>query len=108
MNTPQHTLRPYLEMIEKQCQLLDRDKLIQLILDLAKQIDADKRNDFLESFQSVLPTESKQTSTGSQATLSELLEEIAEFHEIIQARVSSIADGSYWDDPDDDDWEDSY
>jgi hypothetical protein len=114
MNTPQHTLRPYLEMIEKQCQLLDRDKLIQLILDLAKQIDADKRNDFLETFefefQSSLPTKSRQIPTVSQATLSELLEEIAEFHKIIQTRVSSIEDGTYWDDPDDDDddWDDSY
>jgi hypothetical protein len=108
MNTPQPALRPYLEIIEKECQLLDRDSLIQLILALAKQVDPSKRNDFLETFHAELPTKGNRTAAAPKTNMSELTAEIAELHETIQARVISIDDGSYWDDPDDDDWEDSY
>ena len=108
MNTLQPALRPYLEIIEKQCRLLDRDKLIQLILALAKQAAPSKRNDFLENFHSILQTGAKQTITDPETDLAGLLTEIEELHEIIQDRVISINDGSYCDDPDDDEWEDSY
>ncbi|MCP4342625.1 MAG: hypothetical protein GY799_28025 [Desulfobulbaceae bacterium] len=108
MTPPQPALRPYLESIEQQCQLLDRNKLIQLILDLAKQATPGKRNDFLENFHSILPAEDKQTTTDPETDLADLQAEIEELHEIIRDRVISINDGSYWDDPDDDDWEDSY
>lgn len=108
MNTPQPALRPYLEIIEQQCQLLDRDQLIQLILDLAKQIDPGQRNNFLETFQSILPIEGKQTTADSKTALPELQAEIEEFNKRLRARASSIEDGSYWDDPDDDDWGDPY
>jgi hypothetical protein len=40
MNTSQAALRPYLEIIVTQCEELDRDDLIQLILALAiKNVD---------------------------------------------------------------------
>jgi len=50
MRTTKPALRPYLETIEKQCQPLDRDSLIQLILDLVKQLDTEKRSAFLQTF----------------------------------------------------------
>ncbi len=108
MNTPQPALRPYLESIEEQCQLLERDKLIQLILALAKQAAPSRRNDFLVNFHSILSAENTQATTASETDLAELQTEIKELHEIIRDRLVSIEDGSYWDDPDDEDWEDSY
>ncbi|MGB3224462.1 MAG: hypothetical protein WBB23_16800 [Desulforhopalus sp.] len=104
MDTQQPALRLYLEIIEKQCRLPDRDRLTQLILTPKKQVDPGKRNAFLESFHSIFPI--KAATTSPKINLAELQTEIEKLHKIIRASVISIDDGSYWDDPDDEDWED--
>lgn len=108
MKTTQLALRPYLEKIEKHCRLLDRDLLMQLILDLARQVEARERNDFLHSFLSVLPGAEIQAVGVDKTSETELTDEIEDLRQEIQGRIKSIEDGSYWDDPDGDDWEDSY
>lgn len=104
MNISAPALRPYLEMIEKQCRALDRENLIQLILTMAKQIDPGKRTDFLVNFQSQLPTAEKETSTDP-ANPAQMQAELEELRESVRTRIMSIEDGSYWDDPDDEDWD---
>jgi len=106
MNISAPALRPYLEMIEKQCRALDRENLIQLILTMAKQVDSGKRTDFLDNFQSHLPTAKKEKSADT-AHPAQLQEELEELRESVRTRIISIEDGSYWDDPDEEDW-DSY
>ncbi len=108
METTQLALRPYLETIEKHCRLLDRESLIQLICDMARQVEPATRNDFLQSFLSSLPETKKQSVLVNETSDNELLTEIEELRQEIQARIESIENGTYWDDPDDDDWQDSY
>jgi hypothetical protein len=108
MTTKQLALRPYLEVLEKHCRLLDRDSLLQVFLNMAKQIKPDKRNDFLHSFLTELPGTEKQMAVSSRTADTALLEEIEDFHQEIKVRLKSIDDGTYWDDPDDDDWDDDY
>ncbi len=107
MKTTKPALRPYLEIIEKECQSLDKDSLVHLIIALAKQIDAEKRNDFLQVFHSSLPNREQQTTQPSSIPITKLLAEIEGLHQEIEARIESIEDGTYWEDPDDD-WDDSY
>ncbi len=102
MKTTRPALRPYLEIIEKECQSLDQDSLIQLIVNLAKQIDAEKRSDFLRTFHSSLPDRERQKTKPPKIQATKLLTEIEELHQEIEARIESIEDGTYWDDPDDD------
>lgn len=106
MNISAPALRPYLEMIEKQCRALDRENLIQLILTMAKQVDPGKRTDFLVNFQSHLPTAKKEKSADT-VNPAQLQAELEELRESVRTRIISIEDGSYWDDPDEEDW-DSY
>lgn len=108
METTQLALRPYLDTIEKHCRLLDRESLIQLIFELARQVEPGTRNDFLQSFLSSLPATGKQTAQVNETSENNLPAEIEELRQEIQARIKSIEDGTYWDDPDDDDWQDSY
>ncbi|MBW2328585.1 MAG: hypothetical protein JRF04_03035 [Deltaproteobacteria bacterium] len=108
METTQLALRPYLETIEKHCRLLDRDSLIQLIFELARQVEPGTRNDFLQSFLSSLPGTGKETARITETSENNLQAEVEELRQEIQARIESIEDGTYWDDPDDDDWQDSY
>jgi len=106
MKITKPALRPYLETIEKECQSLDRNSLIQLILDLAKQIDAEKRSDFLQTFHSSLPGREEQKTDPPRIQATKLQAEIEELQQEIEARIKSIEDGTYWDDPDED-WDDS-
>ncbi len=109
MKTTHPTLRPYLETIEKHCKLLDRDSLVQLILDIAKQVEPGKRNNFLQTFHAELPQKEIQTASVSKTQLDELLADIEDLRQEILTRIQSIKDGSYWEDPDDEDeWQDSY
>ncbi len=108
METTQLALRPYLETIEKHCRLLDRESLIQLIFELARQVEPGTRDDFLQSFLSSLPETGKQTSRVNETSENNLPAEVEELRQEIQTRIKSIEDGTYWDDPDDDDWQDSY
>ncbi len=106
MKTTQPALRPYLETIENRCRSLDKESLIELILSLAKQVDTEKRNDFLRTFHSSLPNREQQKTELPEILVTDLLAEIKELHQEIEARIESIEDGTYWDNPDED-WEDS-
>ncbi len=102
MNT-EPTLRPYLETIEKQCQPLQREELIELILNLAKQMEPGERNSFLQTFRSAIPGNNPQPVNHSLHQDKELLCEINGLRHEIEDRIRSIEDGTYWDNPDDED-----
>ncbi len=106
MSSQPPALRPYLESINQECQSLNRDQLIKTILAMAKQVEPDKRLGFLDNFRAMVLKFDTQVATAHKPDLVKLKGEIEELHQTIMARVISIDDGSYWDDPDDDDWED--
>lgn len=107
MDTAKLALKPYLEKIEQLCAPLDKESLTRLILDLARQATVAERGDFLGSILALLAGKAQPFPTDSPVFDSGLLKEIAELREEILDRITSIEDGSYWDDPDDD-WQDSY
>lgn len=57
-------LKPYLEMIEKDCSQLSRKELIDLILDLAKDEPTSGRMAFLRKLKAVLPGKSMGRAPG--------------------------------------------
>ncbi len=102
------SLRPYLQEIERYCHQLDRKQMTQLILGLARQIDAQNRQKYLDTFHSILPQAGREQSSVSDYDFSPLLADITELQEKVRCRLESIEDYSYWDDPDEGDWEDDY
>lgn len=108
MNPPSPALKPFLETIEDYCRALERQSLITLILGLARQVEPGGRDDFLHLLQCILPGKEEVEGQPGEADVKQVLEEIKSLRQEIQARINSIEDGSYWDDPDEDDWEDSY
>ena len=99
-------LKPYLEKIEQLCAPLDRGALTGLILAMARQVEPEERRFFLGTVLSQLHGEDEPLAIGLAAE-NMLVDEIAELRQEILARISSIEDGSYWDEPEEE-WEDSY
>lgn len=100
-------LHPYIERIEKICAGLKKQELAALIINMAGEEAPARRQGFLDKLMEHLPAGS---SAGSHPDLQEgesLLEEFQWLKESIQARIASIDDGTYWDDPDDD-WDEDY
>ncbi len=107
MNSKQPALRPYLEKIKSHCLPLDKESLIQLILSLAKEVKSRKRDDYSKHILSFLPKNQKKSSNGTQTK--ELLDQISELKQEIEMRIKSINDGTFWDNPDnEEEWDDSY
>ncbi len=99
------TLRPFLEKIETYCGTLDQTCLAELILSLARQVEAKNRHDYLEMLLSILPKNNEERSSTIEANLKTCLKGIATLHKEVSNRLESIEDGSYWHDPDDDYWD---
>jgi len=107
MKSKQPALRPYLEEIKSHCLPLDKESLIQLILSLAKEVKSSKRNDYTKRILASLPENQNELSPYTQAD--NLLAEIMELKQGIKMRIKSIEDGTFWDNPDDEEeWDDSY
>lgn len=108
MDIRHHALRPYLETIEAECDRLDRTKLTKLVLTLASQASPPNREVFLENVRSIMSIENNSATISPVIDIAELQADIDQLHQTIRARLNSIGDGTYWSEPDDDEWDDSY
>lgn len=102
------SLRPYLEKIETACSGLKKDELIRLVVRLAGDHSPDMRQQFLDKLQQYLSLDGK---VGKRAEPDEeklLHDDLQSLRQSILDRIKSIEDGSYWDEPDEDDWEIDY
>lgn len=98
-------LKPYLEIIEKNCRELSKQELTDVILGLAKDQSTSRRISFLQKFKSFLPVaELRETMT---ADVNTILHDIQALKESILERIEKIENGEY-DELDDWDWEDAH
>lgn len=92
-------LKPYLDIIAGDCSSLSNEELTDVILSLAKGIPTSGRVDFLENLHSYLP--GRQSAVlPERDSVEQILLAIEALRENIEERISSIEDGSYWDEPD--------
>jgi hypothetical protein len=96
-------LKPYLEMITEYCRTLSKEELTDIVISFAKDTPTSSRVGFLEKFESYLPGR-RRPVLSEKDPVEEILSDIEALRESIEERISSIEDGSYWDDPDA--WED--
>ncbi|WP_456386287.1 hypothetical protein [Desulfolithobacter sp.] len=101
-------LRPYLEKVEKICSGLKKKELIALIVAMASEEDSDNRQNYLSRLMRCLPDGKSVNDRNRPGQTELLLEKVQELEKSILARITSIEDGSYWDDPDDDCGSDYY
>lgn len=101
-------LRPFLTTIEEWCRPLDHESLVQIVLLLAKQVDGDARHNFLTSLGSVLSIDGDDKKEADKKQRGKLMVNIETLTIEILTRIESIEDGSYWEEPEDDDWEEYY
>ncbi|BCL62068.1 hypothetical protein DGMP_27610 [Desulfomarina profundi] len=102
-------LRPYLEKVEKICGGLKKKELIALIVAMASEEDSDKRQNYLSRLMRCLPDRKSVNDQNQPEQMELLLGKVQELEKNILAKITSIEDGSYWDDPDDVDdgyWDD--
>ena len=115
MSKNKMALGPFLEKIENLCAPLDREQLLGIIIDLAKEFPTSERRDFLAYFRELVPVGAAAGSDGPGRpgrVDDETLAAIEELRQSILERAAAIDDGSYWDDPeifeDHDDYRDYY
>ena len=96
-------LKPYLETIAGYCDALSNKELTDVIMSLAKDVPTSDRVQFLKKIESCLPG-GKSAAAPEADPVDHILDDIEALKESIEERISSIENGSYWDDPDD--WED--
>lgn len=103
-------LRPYLEDVEKICRGLKKSELVDLVVRIAGEEAPDDRNTFLGKVQRIASGEKgveKQSSEPGEVQA--LLNDVQTLRESIMDRIDSIENGTYWDDPDEHDYdEDDY
>jgi hypothetical protein len=99
-------LKPYLDTLVDHCSRLSNDELKDIIIGLAKDVPTSGRVQFLEKVEAFLPG-GKPAVRSRPEPMEQILEDIEALKESIEERVEAIEDGSYWDDPDDWDY-DSY
>ena len=95
-------LKPYLEIIAGYCDTFSNQELKDVIISLAKDVPTSARVQFLEKIESCLPGR-KSAAVPDTDPVDQILGDIEALKESIEERISSIENGSYWDDPDD--WE---
>lgn len=100
MNKAKIALKPYLDTISGYCDTLSNQELTKVIIGLAKDVSTSGRVKFLKKFESFLP-DARTAVTSDTNRVEEILDNIQALKESIEERISSIEDGSYWDDPDD-------
>lgn len=84
-------LRPYLESIEGHCRNLTREELVDLILNLAKEVPSGERIEFIDRI-------SELSGKGVRVSESEdILQKIEALKEDIEERINAIENGSYYD-----------
>jgi len=92
-------LKPYLDTIAGYCSTLSNQELRDILIRLARDVPTSGRVSFLEKIESYLPGRIPPViSYIDQAE--QILDDIEALKESIEERISSIEDGSYWDDPD--------
>ena len=95
-------LKPYLDKITKHCSALTKKELTDMIVSMAKDVPTSSRVQFLNEFEACLPGNAPAIIPETDM-VEQILNEIEALKENIEERIDSIEDGSYWDDPDD--WE---
>ena len=95
-------LKPYLDKIVGYCDTLSNVELIDVIIRLAKDVPTSGRVQFLEKIDSCLPGR-KSAAVPEADPVEQILGGIEALKENIEERINSIEDGSFWDDPDE--WE---
>lgn len=102
MKKTQIALKPYLDKITEHCSALSNKELTDVIISLAKDVPTSARVQFLEKIESCLPGR-KSTAVPEADSVEQIIDDIEALKESIEERIDSIEDGSYWDDPDE--WE---
>ncbi len=95
-------LKPYLDTIAGYCDTLSNQELKDVIITLAKDVPTSTRVQFLEKIESCLPGR-KPAAVPDTDPVDQTLNGIEALKESVEERINSIENGSYWDDPDD--WE---
>ena len=101
-------LGPYLERIEDACRPLSKDNLTAVILSMAKEVEAGRRREFLNNLLSMLPVGASTAAASVFSSETDLLDDIKALKKSILERVDSIEDGSYWDEPHQNDWDEDF
>jgi hypothetical protein len=95
-------LKPYLEAVEQLCNTLSKKQLSDLVLNLAADIPARERAQYLDILHRVSKTKRNTVQNIN------LNEQIAGLIDDIRERIESIDSGEYWDDDDEyDSWGDN-
>lgn len=97
-------LKPYLEAVREYCRQLSREELIEILLKLAQKEPIRMRGDFLLKIGALASEPAAGPGKNAMSSETALLDRIAVLAEEIETRINAIADGSYYEDPDD--WED--
>ncbi len=90
------SLKPYLDRISAYCSELSKKELTDIIISLAKEVPSSERMSFLKQIESYIHRYKKTVSTETHS-VDEILDEVEELREDIVNRISSIEDGTYWD-----------
>ncbi|NVM22712.1 MAG: hypothetical protein HWN68_13145 [Desulfobacterales bacterium] len=97
-------LRPYLDTIAGYCDTLSNEELTDIIIGLAKDVPTSGRVEFLKKMESCLP--GRRSAVMPEAgSVEQILGDVEALKESIEERISSIEDGTYWDEPSD--WSDN-
>lgn len=93
--------RPYWHGLKQACEGMTREQLIGFILHLGGEITLEERAGFLYKLRSFAPlgpgTPPDHGPTTDGVAMEELLERLSSLKEVIEHRVASIEDGTYWD-----------
>ena len=93
-------LKPYLQTIAGYCDTLSKEELTDIIISLAKDVPTSGRVGFLQRVESCLP--GRRTAIMPEpGEVEQILNDIQALRESIKERISSIEDGTYWEDTDD-------
>lgn len=92
-------LKPYLDALAGYCDPLSKKELRDVLICIAKDVPTSGRVEFLKKMESYLPG-SGSVRMPDLNPVEQILADIEALKESIEERITSIDDGSYWDDPD--------
>lgn len=92
------SLKPYLLAVKEHCESLSKQELVETLLELAQEMSAGSRKEFLDKLRVLSPRFVSKEEEIPLDVEAQLLERIAELQEEIETRIESIEDGTYWDD----------
>lgn len=82
--------------------------MTRLVLGLALKVEPWRRKEYLDTLLSILPEAEQQDNGLAGDACTDLILQISRLSEEVRHRLESIEDGSYWDDPDETDWDAHY